>query len=250
MSFLEYYRIRNAIPYQWRTQLRNGDLQMIEGNINELMFKHNSAPKSIQKITSADFYQYLIKNKYTDTPTAIVKWQQVLEGEINYEKAFVLCKRIGRTAKLHAFQFSILHQYVPHNHKLHKMKLINSATCNHCDSTDSVIHRFIECNDVKIYWNNVMMFFNNTHNTNFTLSKKQIMLGILEHTDTTIITCLNTYILIAKYWIHLCRLKQRRPELQGFTKLLSKHIENEKYLSTTSNTHGKHSIIWETLYTE
>ncbi len=127
---LEHYRIRNAIPYQWRIQLRQDNIQINHNynnnihNPHELIFTLNRLPKSIQHITSSDFYQYLIKNKYTDTPTSIAKWQLIFEKEINFKKSFILSKRVGRTAKLHAFQFSILHQYVPHNYKLHNMKLV------------------------------------------------------------------------------------------------------------------------------
>ncbi len=112
------------------------------------------------------------------------------------------------------------------------MKLVNSPSCNHCNNIDSVKHRFIECNDVKLFWENVVIYFNNIHNTNFSLNKEHIIFGVLEHTHTPMIIYLNTYILIAKYWIHLCRLKQHNPELQGFTKILFKHIENEKYINT------------------
>ncbi len=98
------------------------------------------------------------------------------------------------------------------------------------------------------FWENVVIYFNNIHNTNFSLNKEHIIFGVLEHTHTPMIIYLNTYILIAKFWIHLCRLKQHNPELQGFTKILFKHIENEKYINTRYNTLDKFNIIWEQLY--
>ena len=129
------------------------------------------------------------------------------------------------------------------------MKLIDSPDCNHCNQIDTVIHRFIECDDVFRFWNEILQYFNGIHNTDLNLSKEQIILGITDNTQTPITVSLNIYILIAKYWIHVSRLKKNKPEIYGFKRFLYKHIENEKYIHTMHETLDKFNETWNVLYT-
>jgi len=256
ITFLEYLQLRTSIPFKWQHSLREANLynrEPVNDNNNDnyntvLKFDIGILPKTIGKISTSELYIFMVNTIHVDIPVTHTKWQSNFENTIDFQKVYTLAKQNAQSTKLYAFQFSILHQYVPHNYKLYNMKLITSPNCNHCNSIDSILHRFIECKDIKSFWRQIINYFNTIHNTNFILHPENIIFGMVLNTHDPIIYILNAFILLGKYWIHICRIKENTPHIQGFLYMLRKYMENEKYIHTLHNTYHKYTSRWEQLH--
>jgi len=153
-------------------------------------------------------YQVLLTNIYTETPIVCDKWTQIFKQDINFTQAFTLSKITSKSTKLQAFQFSLLHQYTPHNYKLCKMKITTSPNCNHCTSVDTLPHRFYECKDVQLFWKQIERLYQEVYNRYITIDLKTVILGTIRDDNIINTRPFNLCILVGKYYIHLTRLKQ------------------------------------------
>ena len=59
--------------------------------------------------------------------------------------------------KLRCFQYKIIHNILPTNSRLHKMKLKISPSCDHCSSPyETLSHLLYECSTVQTFWQKVI----------------------------------------------------------------------------------------------
>ena len=66
--------------------------------------------------------------------------------------------KITREAKLCIFQFKINHNILPHGYWLYQMKILESPLCPSCGENENLMHMFVSCPNVSVFWWNV-----NTH---------------------------------------------------------------------------------------
>ena len=88
------------------------------------------------------------------------KWKSDFQAHgaemIDWSKSYSLPFPCTRESKLQTFQFKLLHRRISTNRYLFKIGLISSELCSFCESsTETLLHLFWECPQVKIFWNEV-----------------------------------------------------------------------------------------------
>ena len=91
------------------------------------------------------------------------KWKSDFQAHgaemIDWSKSYSLPFLWTRESKLQIFQFKILYRRISTNSYLFKIGLISSELCSFCESsTETLLHLFWECPQVKIFWNEDFMF--------------------------------------------------------------------------------------------
>jgi len=87
---------------------------------------------------------------------------------------------------------------------------------------------FCECPDVKIFWKDVIMWWNTKRPDNINPNSIEILYGYKP--GITSFFALNLYLLIAKYHVYLARNQSETPGLQVFLVLLESKIKCERQM--------------------
>ena len=88
------------------------------------------------------------------------------------------------------------------------MNIKASPECERClFPNETLIRMLCECPDVKIFWKDIMMWWNAKRSDNISPSNTEILYGYKAETTTPATTfyTLNHYLLIAKYHVLLAR---------------------------------------------
>ena len=80
------------------------------------------------------------------------------------------------------------------------MNIKASPECERCLFPNETL---IQCPDVKIFWKDIMMWWNAKHSDNISPSNTEILYGYKP--EATTFYALNHYLLIAKYHVFLAR---------------------------------------------
>ena len=92
------------------------------------------------------------------------------------------------------------------------MNIKASPECERClVPNETLIHMLCECPDVKIFWKDIMMWWNAKCSDNISPSNTEILYGYKP--ETTTFYALNHYLLIAKYHVFLARNRSETPNL-------------------------------------
>jgi hypothetical protein len=190
-SFLEYFGLRQAIPYQWKQILRENN------NVETLNTNHSAVEIYTNSSTKKMYWELL---NHPQEIIQQIKWLELFQLENSkWQTICVLPFKCTYETRLQSFQFSILYKFVPYKKKLHLMGLVESYNCDYCTEIDSIMHRFVECPVVKAFWGNFVRWWQRATRITITLTAETILLG--HHTVNWY--SLNNSILVAKYYIHV-----------------------------------------------
>ena len=111
------FSLANAIPMEWRKQLRINAESLVPSNehcvnLDGFSLQLEEKKVNIDKIQSTLLYKTL-SSKITSKPTAIKKYNEKFNTEtfqLNWERIFSLPFKITLDTKLREFQFKILHR--------------------------------------------------------------------------------------------------------------------------------------------
>ena len=105
---------------------------------------------------------------------------------------------------IQSFQYRVLHRIIPCNHWLHKMNIADSPNCKMCDTDDSLIHYFIDCDRVQNFWNFFHHWWYALTNKLLLIESTIVIFGIPENTPEAQV--LNFCLIMAK--LHIYKTKQ------------------------------------------
>ena len=149
---------------------------------------------------------------------------------LNVKAVYELPFKITVKNKLRSFQFKLIHNIIPTDHSLYKMNIQASPECECClVPNETLIHMLCECPDVKIFWKDIMMWWNAKCSDNVSPSNTEILYGYKP--ETTTFYALNHYHLIAKYHVFLARNRSERENLKVFLALLDSKIKCERQIA-------------------
>lgn len=239
-SFLDFYGIVHAIPKEWKERIKNETkMTAVE---NELLNRIKLNPKSCKFI-----YSYFIK-EFTEEPlNAEQKWEVELGQTIeDWYYIFSLPFSVTKNNKLIILQFKILHRIFASNSFLFKCKLKETELCSFCGEAKEIIsHLFWDCNIVRNFWISLQNFFSR-NDISIPNNGIEILFGCnATHSDMAI----DNILLIAKYYIHICRLNHELPILAGILEFIKKEIYIEKMASSLissakrENTEAKWRVV-------
>ena len=124
--------------------------------------------------------------------------------------------------KLQAFQFKIIHRFIAHNVLLSKFLPDHDTSCPNCQELDTIEHKFFECRETLVFWNNFKVWWDSQDGELVTmvLDLKSVIFGIYNRDCYTINNC----ILLAKFYIHARWCAKQKPLFSGFIPFLKKKI--------------------------
>jgi hypothetical protein len=212
-NFLQYHSLRMAIPFKWKTMMKREGIIMNSINFNV-------------KEKSRDYYWQLLNRPSKCAQRE--KWHIHFNlNETDWQEIYKLAFKITQETKLQSFQFSLLYRFVPYKKRLCLMGLEEVNTCDYCELSDTLIHRFVTCPTVMEFWGCLETWWNECFSCTLHLSDKDIILGnFVQQTDYA----LNNIILNAKYYIHIQKCKKKIISFRCFQAILRNKIKEEAFI--------------------
>ena len=140
--------------------------------------------------------------------TSIDFWER--EYNINIYPYFAAGNEACREARLQLLHFKILHNIYPTNILLHKMKIKDSAFCDHCKVHDFIEHFFYKCNKLRGFWSEVSNYIYGKIEKRMCIDEKVALFGVLKadlksDTKQRTLNNINRILLVAKMCISEAR---------------------------------------------
>ena len=149
-TFLDYAGVVAAIPEAWKSEIV-GNIAKGDGE----PLKTLSNGHAISSTRKARLM--LAESSFSPPIVEINLKKQVPNVKAFYELPF----KVTVENKLRSFQFKLIHNIIPTNLSLYKMTIKDSPRCNRClFQNETLFHMFCECPDVKIFWKDVIMWWN------------------------------------------------------------------------------------------
>ena len=139
----------------------------------------------------------------------------------------------------------LLYRVLPTNRYLCLRKIIDSAQCSFCSKEEETIsHLLWSCDCVRHFWDELQnLFFVKCPNTvNLQLSEEFILFGVKENVYTDVV--LDFIILLAKYYIYICKWNNTKPSAHGFQHLLKQRYNIENFYSIVNENKNLFDQVW------
>ena len=210
-NYLEYYKIISTVTqYKKVCSPALGDNAKAD---NENLLAHSKICKKV--------YQHLIEKKASIPLKSQNKWlAEAIISEnlnINWKKTYFLAFLCTKETKLREFQFILLHRRIATNDFLHKIGLKPNDSCTFCgETTENLIHLFWKCKHSWTFWEETHRWIcQNVNGLESDTFSAALCLGIVDDIGDLL---LHHALLIARYYIHTCRLRNTLPKLQYIQK--------------------------------
>ena len=243
-NILRYQKLKLAIPKKWLLDIKT---HAASHNSNSNHFRRNSAQsnyvmingKEILKCSTKVIYNCFIDMK-KETPTALAKWESILEIENNdWEMIFKLPYTCCKDTALQSFQYRIIQRIFPCNKWFHNLTVINSDICEHCDISDTIEHHLFYCKQIGNFWIDLQNWYNESTQDKVHLTCKHVVFGI--YYDNIHFSCINYIILLAKMFIYRQKYNDSQIDIIRFLIHLYRKLEIERKISEkTNNTDAFH----------
>ena len=125
--------------------------------------------------------------------------------------------------KLRCSQYKVIHDILPTNNKLYKMKLKASPSCDRCSHPyENLLHLLYESPRTQTFWQMVIAWWNEKRSETVALNATYILYGYKP--ESNLFQALNHFVIIAKYHIYLSWLNKASPSFEIFSLLLNEKI--------------------------
>ena len=119
-------------------------------------------------------------------------------------------------------------------------------SCTFCgETTENLIHLFWKCKHTWTFWEGTHRWIcQNVNGLESDTFSAALCLGIVDDIGDLL---LHHALLIARYYIHTCRLRNTLPKLQIYTKKILSSMEIERQIAKDSNTLNAFKKKWTRL---
>ena len=211
-NFLDLLTLRQCIPYEWRNELSRASKK--SPLLSAISVIVNNTKKDVTKVKCKDFYWELVDNIHIQ-PTCKSKWMEVFPklkdfDNRNWAKLFRIPFAASRETRLQTFQYKIIHRVTPCNKFLFNLNIKDNGNCTYCEEkpVDDLLHFFIHCNKVKLFWKSFIQWWNSLCDIKIDTICEQIeeiiIFGMPSSNPTILV--LNLCLIIAKFHIYKQRL--------------------------------------------
>ena len=222
-NFLRYFGITCALPTQWKlwlTQMSGAPVRVNERNA-EACLKKGDKVIPISRFATRDFYKF---TKRVVTPTAVQRWEYQGIHPQSWPEVFYIPYKCTKSTKLQAFQYQIIHRYIPTRKFLHIRGVVDSPTCLYCDCNDSMVHYFYACRAVRTFWIKVFDYINSHIRPYHVLyDVKNVLFGVLDGSPIV-----NLMLLLGKHYLYGCKLKEKAMVFDKYIAYVKNVYETEK----------------------
>ena len=132
-----------------------------------------------------------------------------------------------RDVRIQSFHYQILHRFFPCNYILNKWYSDIKKECTYCSESDTLEHYFFNCSKLKCFWSSFFKWWFSITETQFGLHALDIVLGIQNQNNDTLINLLNYCILQAKVYIYDCKYNDKECFFYEFQTLLKNTLDSE-----------------------
>ena len=232
-NFIQVIRVKKSIPGKWINAITNS--QPVNTN-TDFSFTITSGHVSadIRYATTQMIYNVIILDKYV-IPTAVTRWTEVFDIDTNdWPSIFKQPYLVSRETKLQTLQYKIINRIVSCKKWLYDQNVIDSPNCTFCNNTtDDIIHHFIECKQLNNFWNSFELWWNRIARYKVKLTNKHILFGF--YYDNFGYENINCAILIAKWYIQRQTYLEHRVDFYDFLTVLKSHLQIERYICASNN---------------
>ena len=233
VNFLTYNGLLAAIPEVWKRSIVNSERMLTDVDSKDLP-PANVTAKSARELLVLKVF------KAPNVETKLI--EKCLPIKAIYELPF----KVTLENKLRCFQYKIIHNILPTNSRLHKIKLKISPRCDRCSSPyETLSHLLYECSAVQTIWQKVIAWWNEKRSEKVILIDTDIFYGYKPESSS--FYALNHFLIIAKYHIFLSWLNMVSPSFDIFLLLLNEKILYERTIAVKNNTMMKFRSKWTTL---
>ena len=196
--YLNYFAVTNAVKQEWKQVMLNAHIlfnQEPDTNLQNI---------NLVKLSNKQLRKLLVEQRGTNI-TSIDFWER--KYNISIYPYFAAGIEACRLQLLH---FKILHNIYPTNILLHKMKIKDSALCDHCKVHDFIEHFFYKCNKLRGFWSEVLNYIYGKTEIIMCIDEKVALFGVLKadlksDTKQRTLNNINTILLVAKMCISKAR---------------------------------------------
>ena len=200
----------------------------------------------LQKIKPSRIYTNL-RDRKTERPTSEKKIAERLTllnmNDDNWKNIYRLPYHATIESKLRSFQFKVNHNIYYTNEKLHMVKMSDTPLCAFCKKeNETLAHFFVECESVRPLWDFLCKTLTKSHSIR-PLNMAQKILGIYEITDTSY-DIINHLTIVLKYYVHLCKHKNEKPNKAGLIEKIKDTAIIEKRIAKSRGKEDIHNKKW------
>jgi len=200
---MEYNSIVHAIP-KHRLEKVHGKNLAIRNNPPATVLITQKA-KVISDVTCRDCYwEYIYE--ISEIPKAEKKWESYLNvASIQWQEHYAIPFKICRDTVLQSFQYKIFHRFFPCNYTLSVWYKDHSSICDFCNEIDYPEHYFCNCSETFSLWTAIQKWWKSVLEITIQITECDILFGIANPNDDTVLDILNLCIIYAKWYIYNCK---------------------------------------------
>ena len=96
--------------------------------------------------------------------------RNLVEQNLSTKAVYELPFKVTMENKLRCFQCKVIHNILPTNSNLYKMKLRTSPSCDRCSHPhENLFHLLYDCPSIQVFWQRVISWWNEKRSENVTL---------------------------------------------------------------------------------
>ena len=240
INFLEYYAFIAAIPQEWKKVMIQD-----KGESPQTVRPYQTICNK-QQITKEIYWTLIKKSQVEDNFK--IKMEKILDCNIvndDWTLAYSYITKSTGIPKLHYFQYKILTGRLSTNNTVAKWNKEVDKYCTFCTSYEETMHHLLwSCKFVQNLWKALFRWLKLALGVQIEYTDKSIILNtfIGQYTD-----CINTIIMIAKYYIYVTRCYEDKLEFIQLMKKIRVYYTDDKILASTCNKNFKFMTKWDKL---
>ena len=241
LTFLDYFKIRQTIPYNWKQILRG---ETHEDKSTDILYKKL---RRVNTMKSRDLYWTILQSHHdlNKKPAGQIQWEARYElTDEEMKNYYAIPYLTMRSTEVQSLQFKILHRIFNCNAWLYKIKINDNPNCRFCTEIETIPHFFFACKFTKQFWNAFINWWNRQLVVEVDkLFEKDIVLGvpIIHHGEKL----LNCCILLAKSMIAENKSMNKQPDLYKYLYKLKNFLNVEKCINIKNSTLDDFNTNWK-----
>ena len=173
-------------------------------------------------------YQKLVEAKCNHKISSQEKWTKVFPEacDLVWHDTYMTAFKCTKSTKLIEFQYIFLHQTLATNVSLVRMEYKDDIRCTFChEEAENFTHLFWFCSKIELFWKHLTASLKdcNCLSDDYLLNNL-VVLG-LKHDTSKNKAIINFVLLLARFYIWLCRSKGNIPTIENFKPFLKQYKE-------------------------
>ena len=196
----------------------------------------------------ASVFNRLIKKKDKNEHSMKDKWQVDLNIRVDdtaWKNIFNSCYKSLCNNTLVWFQIKVLYRVIGTRNYLYKLHLVDSSKCVYCGENETIVHMFVECENVKKILHLLEEYIYKTIRIDVIFGKLDILFGYRLNNQNKI--PVDAIILNTKKYIYDTNFKSNNSPCYIFEALkyrFQQTYQDEQYLAIINNRKKKFNDVW------